>query len=138
MQTPTELLAVKGMTPDLYGKLAANICALPLANGSATAINVNTATPALMQALTAKPGVELDRFISERTQNPAESVAELFNQRKALDAQAVPNSLLSVTSSYFELSAEIIVGSGRLALYSFYYRPGSGAPLVLGHSLFTE
>lgn len=138
MSSVTELLAVAGMTPEIYARLAPNVTALPVKSGSFTTINVNTATPALLQALTPSPGAGLEQFIAERSQKPAQSVAELFNERKALDATAVANNLLSVSSDYFELSTEIFIGSGRFALYSLYYRPGSGAPLILRRSSFTE
>src|SRR3546814_14106361 len=49
MASVTGLLAVKGMTPALYGKLAPYLCALPTVG---TTIHVNTASPLLMHALT--------------------------------------------------------------------------------------
>lgn len=133
MASVSELLAVRGMTPQVYAKLAPHICALP----SATTVNVNTATPLLLQAMTPQPGPELERFIAERAQNPVQSTSELFNERKVYDARAA-HDLLGTSSSYFELQAEAYIGSGRLALYSFFYRPGSGTPVVYGRSTFTE
>src|SRR3546814_4985151 len=61
------LLAVKGMTSALYGKLAPYLCALPKVG---TTINVNTASPLLMHALTPNPGPELDQFLEERLKKP--------------------------------------------------------------------
>src|SRR3546814_7971151 len=63
MASVTGLLAVKGMTSALYGKLAPYLCALPKVG---TTINVNTASPLLMHALTPNPGPELDQFLEER------------------------------------------------------------------------
>lgn len=135
MVSVTELLAVKGMTPVLFGKLAPYLCALPKVG---TTINVNTASPLLMRALTPSPGPELDQFLEDRVTKPAENVSELFNSRKVFGADAVQTSLLGTTSQFFELQAEAYIGSGRVALYSFYYRPSSGTPLVYGRSTFTE
>ncbi|NKF23141.1 type II secretion system minor pseudopilin GspK [Solimonas marina] len=135
MASPTELLAVKGMTPKVYAKLAPYVCALPQIG---TKINVNTASPLLLQSLTSSPGDGLEKFISDRVSDPAESVSELFNDRKVFDAKAVKNSAMSVDSNFFELHVEAYIGSGRVELYSFYYRPGSGHPQVYGRSTFTE
>lgn len=138
MSSVSELLAVAGITPEIYAKLAPNLSALPLVANRATPINVNTATPALMQALTPTPGAGLQQFIVERAKNPAKTVDELFNERKALDNAAVKNSLLSVSSEYFQLNAEIFIGSSRFALYSLYHRAGGGSPVVLRRSSFAE
>lgn len=134
MASVTELLAVKGMTPALYGKLAPFLCALPKTR---TTINVNTASPTLMHALTPNPGAELDQFLQDRLKDPAEKISELFNSRKVFGASD-PQELMGTGSEFFELQAEAYIGSGRVQLYSFFYRPGSGTPLVYGRSTFTE
>lgn len=134
MASVSELLAVKGMTPVLYGKLAPFLCALPKIG---TTINVNTASPLLLRALTPNPGAELDQFLVDRLKTPAENISELFNARKVFSATD-PQELMGTGSEFFELQAEAYIGSGRVQLYSFYYRPGSGAPLVYGRSTFTE
>lgn len=135
MVSVTELLAIKGMTPTLYGKLAPYLCALPKIG---TTINVNTASPLLMRALTPSPGAELDQFLQDRLKEPAQNISELFNSRKVFGADAANTSLMGTSSDFFELQAEAYIGSGRVQLYSFYYRPGSGAPIVYGRSTFTE
>ncbi|NGY06308.1 type II secretion system minor pseudopilin GspK [Solimonas terrae] len=134
MASVSELLAVKGVTPVLYGKLAPYLCALPKIG---TTINVNTASPLLMRALTPNPGAELDQFLEDRLQKPAEKIDELFNARKVFGATD-PQELMGTGSEFFELQVEAYIGSGRVQLYSFYYRPGSGTPLVYGRSTFTE
>lgn len=135
MESPTEILAVKGMTKELYQRLRPYITALPQTD---TPINVNTAPEGLLMALAKQPGPGLRQFLEERTRNPAESVGELTGERGVFGAGDAPDSMLSVSSRYFMLRAEVFVGSGRLALYSFYYRPEQGAPLVIGRSIDTE
>lgn len=144
MASVSELLAVRGVTPEIYQRLLPHLCALPQ---DEVPINVNTATPllmsALMSALSSAPGIELQRFLEERIGKPAESVSELFNERKVFDGRAVSQSqisqsLMSTSSSYFELRVDTFVGSRRLALYSFLHRPGTAAPAVYGRSTFTE
>src|SRR3546814_15198014 len=73
MASVTGLLAVKGMTSALYGKLAPYLCALPKVG---TTINVNTASPLLLHALTPNPGPELDQFLEERLKKQAERSEE--------------------------------------------------------------
>lgn len=139
MSGVSELLAVRGMTPAIYQRLLPHLCALPQYSAP---INVNTATPLLLLAMTssATPGNELETFLKERSSKPAEQEGELFNARKVFDARSVADaSMMSVKSSYFELRVETFIGSRRLALYSFLYRPGGGStPLVYGRSTFTE
>lgn len=147
MESVSEVLAVKGMSADLYNKLmhCANsktgpvscITALP----QPTAINVNTAPEPVLRALPKKPNSALDSFIRTRADKPAEDSADIF--KAAPDgfltaADGLPADFITVKSNYFLLHAEIAIGSGRLALYSFYLRPDKGAPVVLGRSTDSE
>ncbi|HSW15467.1 MAG TPA: type II secretion system minor pseudopilin GspK [Solimonas sp.] len=135
MESPSELLAVKGMTKDLYQRLRPYVAALPQ---TGTPINVNTAPEAVLYALAKEPGTAQRQFLEERTKKPAENVSELTGTRGVFGGADAPNTMLAVASRYFMLRAEIFVGSGRLALYSFYYRPEQGAPVVIGRSIDTE
>ncbi|WP_028006699.1 type II secretion system minor pseudopilin GspK [Solimonas flava] len=135
MQSVSELLAVKGMTAQVYAKLVDLVAALPR-NG--TSINVNTAPPQLLLALFPDAGTPLEQFIAGRSARPAERVEDLDNEYNFSTAK-VDKSLIGTSSEFFELRAEAYIGSGRLALYSFLYRPKSGGvPLVYGRSTFTE
>jgi len=135
MASISELLLVKGMTPVLYARLAPYLCALPKIG---TTINVNTASPLLLRALTEHPNAELERFTEERLKTPAENISELFNTRQVFGADD-PQELMGTGSEFFELQVEAFIGSGKVQLYSFYYRPGTnGTPLVYGRSTFTE
>lgn len=148
MRSVSEVLAVKGMTADLYDKLMhcqpaktgaySCITALPQ---FPTAINVNTAPLPVLRALTKKPGTEIERFMRERDKAPLEDTAAAFKAPPdgfLTAADDLPADFVTVRSSYFLLHADISVGSGHLALYSFYLRSGQGSPLVLGRSLDTE
>ncbi|MGH8445807.1 MAG: type II secretion system minor pseudopilin GspK [Solimonas sp.] len=141
LQSVSELLTVKGMTPPLYARLAPYLSALP----QATTINVNTAAPLVLQALTSQPGRDLEQFIEERVQKPAERRGDFTARVQlggAVGGGGTPggsdSSLVDVKSSFFELQVEAYIGTGRLALYSFLYRPGAGTPVVYGRSTFTE
>lgn len=137
MQSVSELLAVQGVTAEIYAKLLPHVCALPADN---VQVNVNTATPLLLMALgnLQTPSDKLKQFLEERLGDPAKLTDELFNARGVFDTSAVPQSAMSTGSAYFELRVEVFVGSGRLALYSFYHRAGNAAPTVYARSTFTE
>jgi general secretion pathway protein K len=134
MQSVTELLAVKGMTRELYGRLRNYVTALPQIPSP---INVNTAPEPVMRALVTRPGPEFEAFLRDRLEKPADSVSELTS-KGIISAEDAPNDMLSVSSRFFLLQAEATVGNGRVALYSLIFRPSSGAPQVLYHSTDTD
>lgn len=128
MQSVTELLAVKGVTRELYQKLLPYITVLPQVD---TTINANTAPELLLRALVENPGPDFDLFLRKRVEEPVSQVPE--------DVQAgAAKGSFDVKSSYFLLQAEATIGNSRVALYSLYYRPPQGAPVVLAHSTDTE
>jgi general secretion pathway protein K len=130
MTSPSELLLVRGMTKELYAALAPYVTALP----TATAINVNTAPgPVLMSLATNINQSALQQFIQARKTEPMSNTGTL--PFLPTGAQSVPTT---TTSTYFEMQAQVFIGSGRLALYSVFYRPTGGAPVVIAHSTNTE
>ncbi len=145
----SELMAVRGMTADLYTKLLPNICAIPLA-GKATAptptpININTAPlPVLMSLSATLDAQKVQAFTEDRIKNPATDTTIIQNWGQTSGAVAPKD--VTVSSQYFELQAEVVVGSARVALYSVFLRPpGSGGtngppvvPVVIAHSTDTE
>lgn len=138
MGSPSELLAIKGMTPELFKRLAPYICTLPIgSNRTPTRINVNTALPPVLMSLsaTADRG-KLDAFVIDRLKSPAKTVQEL--QTKGTLPADVKAEMVDVRSQYFQVTTEAFIGSGRAALYSVIQRAGSGAPQVIARSLDTE
>lgn len=125
LESVSELLAIKGMEKKLYLQLRPFVSALPQIN---TALNINTAPEAVLRSLSKQPSPVLDAFIKNREDKPAENTTEL---QTAFGPETPP---LTVKSNYFMSRVETFIGSGRLALYSFYYRPDQGAPTVLGRS----
>ncbi|MDB5986312.1 MAG: ral secretion pathway protein GspK [Nevskia sp.] len=140
MASISELLLVKGMTKELYAALKPYVAALP--STSPTAVNLNTALAPVLASLGANVDKgKLERFIAQRNKEPLKSAGEL-NSTPEINflptpgpGPAIPQS---VNSSYFELQAEIAVGSGRVALYSVFFRPSGGVPVVIAHSTDTE
>jgi general secretion pathway protein K len=127
----SELLAVKGMTPDIYKALSPLVAALP-AQQQATAINVNTAPEAVLLAMPGADASQVQRFVQSREQKPAHSKADLGNTM--FGANAPP---YDVRTSYFQIQGEVFVGSSRVALYSLINRVGTN-PTILAHSAEAE
>lgn len=140
MASVSELLAVKGVTRELYAAIAEHLAALPQYN---TPLNVNTATPEVLRSLARTPNPELDKFVESRVDAPAANLGEIQSRQvvRTSDVEAALQArVLAVASSYFMLRAEASIGAGRVGLHSLIYRPTAqqGAPVVLGHSVDTE
>jgi general secretion pathway protein K len=129
---PSELLAVRGVTPKVYAALRPFITALP--SPKATPVNVNTAPVEVLRSLSdSADDSRLTRWV-KRVQNdkhPATSVNEFISET---GSSAQPQQL-SVKTNFFQIRGEVFVGTGRLALYSLVYRPDSGAPFVLSRDV---
>lgn len=136
MQSVTELLQVRGMTPEIYNALRPYVAALPAVG---TAINVNTASEPVLMSLSANVDqAALQRFVKARSEEPAKAAQDVLNGGPTAfllaDKDLHPETLIDVKSRFFELQAEVFIGSGRVALYSLYLRPDDGNPVVIAHS----
>lgn len=131
MVSASELLAVKGMTPQLYDALRPYVCALPQIG---TKINVNTAlAPVLASLSPSGENSQLQAFLKARLKRPVESVGAI-GAFGIVPAGVNVGRYLDVRTDYFLLRAEVHVGSAELALYSVIRRPQSGAPVVISRS----
>jgi general secretion pathway protein K len=137
MKSISELLLVKGMTPELYAALSPYVAALP---ATGTPININTAPlPVLMSLATGADKNGAERFVAARKAAPLSNASQIIGTGEfGFLPGTVQSSNLAVSTNYFLLHAEIFVGSGRLALYSVIYRPDTGFPVVLAHSTAAE
>ncbi len=137
MQSVSELLQVRGVTKGLYAALKPYVAALPTIG---TRINVNTAQPQVLAALskTVDRSV-LAKFVESRIGSPAKTAQEVLNGGAnsflGADNNLKPETQIDVRSRYFGLTAEVFIGSGRVALYSVYIRPEGGSdPVVIAHA----
>ncbi len=138
MASVSELLQVQGMTPELFTALKPYVCVLPRIG---SAINVNTAPAAVLMSLS--PNIDrnaLQRFLETRKAKPAKSTGEVAGTAaEAFLPADVKLDTVDVRSAFFELQAEVFIGSGRLALYSVYSRPTGGSnPIVIAHATDTD
>lgn len=129
---PSELLAIRGVTPALYRALRDLVTALP----EVTPVNLNTAPEPVLRALSASVNDgKLQQFLARRAEQPIQDAAGMsdFTRDGVLGPDAKPQHL-SFRSQYFQIQGEAFVGSSRVALYSLIYRPDPGTPQVLAHS----
>lgn len=121
------LRLVKGITPQIYARLAPFLCALPVA----TPVNINTAPAAVIDAIV--PGITLERaraIVGMRSKDGYASVAAF--QQIARRKIQFP---VTLKSSFFLLSVTTTLGSTRLSLYSVIYRDGNGLTRPIERSL---
>lgn len=138
LRSPTELLAIKGVTPEIYRALAPYVTALPLGGGGApTPVNVNTAQPEVLYSLSDNIDTStMKLWIDKRKTEPVDNPQKL--QSDGTLPADVTADLVSAKTSYFLMVAEAFIGSGRVALYSVVLRPSSGTPIIISRSLDTE
>lgn len=136
MVSPSELMWVKGMSPEIYRALAPLITVWPGSTGAGGAagtqnININTAPPGVLACLGGNGDpqplgeAEIAQIVEERKQRRFfKSVDELRNM-PALQARQIATDNLSVSSSYFILNAQTEFQGRMYSLHSLLYRDSS-------------
>ena len=113
----SELRLVKGYTPEVLVALEPHITALP----EPTVININTATPVVLQALHAElEGSDVEQLIEARDE---EHDGEPFTDKKAFLAHDALAGLelavdVDVQSDWFNVQTDVSVGRGQARLES--------------------
>ncbi len=133
--SPSELMWVKGMTPEIYRALAPLIGIWPGSNAKAVSpkmgFNVNTAPPGVLRSLGVSAGAgdsksfepltdsELDVLLQYRDKQPIRDLNELttLSLNKKIDV-----TQLRLSSDYFVLNAETDFQGHRYGLHSLLYR----------------
>lgn len=128
MLSTSELLLVKGVTPEMYYALAPYIVALP----ERTAINVNTAKDKVLMAvvpdITAADAVAIADIRKEK----AFQTIDEFRQLPVLSGRTVPTEGINVLSSFFLLDASANFGDhGKTRLFSLFSRKPAKIQVVM-------
>ncbi|MFO7607361.1 MAG: type II secretion system minor pseudopilin GspK [Desulfurivibrionaceae bacterium] len=132
MKSPTELMLVEGITPEIYGCLQSHIAALP----AATKININTADPMVIATLSDTLTIEIaEEIVGDRPEDGYENMAEFMNH-PALAASGIADGGLALTSDFFMARGLAVFGDSDIELYSLISR-NSGLVEVLGRSIGT-
>ncbi|MDE2346082.1 MAG: type II secretion system minor pseudopilin GspK, partial [Gammaproteobacteria bacterium] len=137
MTDVSELLLVKGVTPQVYAALLPYVCALPLhapdaapgAPGQPTSVNINTAPAPVLASLS--EGISQGAAaaaVQARQQQVFVSVGELQNLLQRTLAVGLKPGL---ASSYFLLTVRVQIGSTEFTLYSLLYRASNGTTIAI-------
>jgi general secretion pathway protein K len=125
--TASELRLVRGIDDAAWAALAPHVTALP----SKTPINVNTATPVVLEAAVDGLDSEAARTLHEAAgEEPFTSVAE-FREHPLLDGLDVSPEGLAVGSHHFRVRVDVEMGPLRYTLYSWLGRDDEGRSRVL-------
>lgn len=126
----SELAALEGMDRQVFKLLSAHITALP----GRTSINVNTATPAVLQSLDEQITVaDIERLLSEREQAGFDDIQTAF---ASLVKPDVLNTL-NLSSEYFQLKVIVRIDTVRITLFSTLQRGPQGNVAAILRSLGT-
>jgi general secretion pathway protein K len=118
----SELLLVRGVSVQDYNNLTFYISALP-GDG---AINVNTASPLVLQSLTRDVTLpEVEGLVALRTGKPWQDV-DSFVANEAFAGREISEDHLAVASYYFLFTADVILGEAPLTLQSVLRRSNQG------------
>ena len=120
----TELAALEGMDKQSFDILLPHITALP----RGTTINVNTATPAVLQSLDANlDPTAIESLLSLREEG---GFPDDFAQTFSTLVQPEMLAKLGDTSDYFQLKAVVQIDTVRVTYYSVMLRSPNGGPVT--------
>ncbi|NCF74093.1 MAG: type II secretion system minor pseudopilin GspK [Gammaproteobacteria bacterium] len=120
----TELAALEGMDPASMKVLLPHVTALP----RGTQINVNTATPVVLQSLDANLDVSaIEGLLSQREEAGFADYAQTFS---TLVTNPAMFAQITETSSYFQLKAVVQIDTVRVTYYSVLSRSPNGGPVT--------
>lgn len=116
LTSPSELAAVEGMDKEALDRLAPHVTALP----GRTAINVNTATPAVLQSLAEEmSAADVEALLVERQEAGFPDFRTAFSSYVPQD---VIQTLLVEDTNYFQLRVVVRIDTVRFTLYSVLLR----------------
>jgi general secretion pathway protein K len=120
----TELAALEGMDQASFNALLPHVTALP----RGTEINVNTATPVVLQSLDANLDVEtVEDLLSQREEGGFDDFIQTFS---TLVTNRVILGQLTESSSFFQLKAVVQIDTVRVTYYSVLSRSPNGGPVT--------
>jgi general secretion pathway protein K len=119
----SELRLVRGVSGDVYARLAPYVCALP----PGTTINVNTASAPVLWSLDNTLSQAAAEKLWSNGQANYQEIGKFVTDAKAAGAMMVqtPSSLLAITSTYFLARGDIVLDDVPFTFYSLIERGGS-------------
>ena len=127
----TELAALEGMDPQTFEILQPHIVALP----GRTSINVNTATPEVLQSLDENlTSSDVEGLINDRAEGGFTDIESTFSPLVSPDV--LP--LLQESSSYFQLRVVVQIATVRIIYFSTLQRGAQGGVVPILRSFGTS
>jgi general secretion pathway protein K len=127
----TELAALEGMDPETFDILLPHIVALP----GRTTINVNTATPEVLQSLDENlTSSDVEGLINDRAEGGFEDIETTFSALVSPDM--LP--LLDESTSYFQLRVVVQIATVRIIYFSTLQRGAQGGVVPILRSFGTS
>ena len=127
----SELAALDGMDKETFKLLKPHITALP----GRTAINVNTATAAVLQSLDEQISVDdVERLLDEREASGFNDIQTAFSSLVTPDVL----NTLDESTNYFQLKIIVRIDTVRITLYSTFQRGPQGDVSPILRSLGTH
>lgn len=131
LSSVSELAALAEMEGEAFERLRPHVAALP----ASTAVNVNTATPLVLQSLDENLSpADVERLLEERAEAGFADVQASF---ASLVAPEVLNTL-GESSSYFRLTTVVRIGTVRVTMYSLLHRGAQGSVTTILRSFSTD
>ncbi len=120
----TELSALEGMDKASFDRLLPNVTALP----GRTSINVNTATPAVLQSLDRNMDQStVESLLAQREESGFQDIKGTFGA--LVSNEAILNQLEG-SSEFFQLKAVVQIDTVRVTYYSILLRAPNGGPVT--------
>ncbi|MGB1580203.1 MAG: type II secretion system minor pseudopilin GspK [Nevskiales bacterium] len=123
----SELLLVRGVTREIYQKIAPFLSTLP----PDTPINVNTAAPEVLASLSAEISLEEIAQVVAKREDAAYEDPQDFLAEAVFAGRQIDTSTVSTDTAHFLLQAQAVVGTTRITLYSLLFRDQQGRTKAL-------
>lgn len=136
MITPTELLQVKGMTPQLYAAIAPYVTALP----EPTLINVLTAPAPVLATLAPAITLQNATAMAAVVASAQPASVEAFRALDVVSNLDVSASKVTVSSSYFLVKTDVAIEKQHFLIYTLLQRdstPGKARISIKWQSIGT-
>lgn len=126
MVHPSELLLVKGFTPEIFEVILPHVHTLP----ARTSININTATAPVLTALFEElTESEAAQLIEDRGDEGYQSIEDFLTHPLLMDRQ-ITSGDIGVASNYFMINGNVTFGRNEVHLHSLTFR-GDDARLTV-------
>lgn len=132
LTSPSELMLVKGFTPELVAALEPLVTALPVPSLPYEGkLNVNTAKPEVLRALSPRMSEEMaEQLAKQAQQKPWENAQQFVTDPAVTDLRITPDGI-NTQSEYFLAKAKVNLGRATVPLYSVIHRAGDKSVKVV-------